>query len=291
MKPQLLKVSTAPAHSFNIRQDFVPYINNKWHYHPEVELIHFKKGTGTQFIGDSIKRFKHGDVILVGAHLPHYWRFDEIYFDEKQDSTADIRVAHFCDNFWGEKFLCLPENKPLKNILEKAKRGIKITGRTKKEVALLMEEMLSHTGPKRIIFLIEALLAIAESEHIHSLSSLGFQYNYNEEENDRINAIYEYSLVNFKRKIQLEEIASIARISPNSFCRYFKSRTRKTYSQFIIELKVGQACKLVIENKLSIKQICYESGFNNFASFHKYFKIITGKSPLNYQKEFIKPTI
>ncbi|RZK52417.1 MAG: AraC family transcriptional regulator, partial [Pedobacter sp.] len=104
---------------------------------------------------------------------------------------------------------------------------------------------------------------------------------------DRINAIYEYSIANFKNKIPLEEIAAIAGISTHSFCRYFKSRTRKTYSQFLIEIKVGHACKLLIENKLSIKQLCYESGFNNFASFHKYFKLITGKSPLVYQKEFI----
>jgi transcriptional regulator GlxA family with amidase domain len=106
-------------------------------------------------------------------------------------------------------------------------------------------------------------------------------------EKDRINDIYEYSLRNFKGKIQLEEIASIANISPNSFCRYFKSRTRKTYSQFLIELRVGRACKLLIENNLSIKQLCFESGFNNFTSFHKYFKQITGKSPLSYQKEFM----
>jgi transcriptional regulator GlxA family with amidase domain len=106
-------------------------------------------------------------------------------------------------------------------------------------------------------------------------------------ENDRINVVYDYSFTNFKRKIELEEIAAVAGISPNSFCRYFKSRTKKTYSQFIIEIKVGYACKLLIDNKYSVKQICYESGFNNFASFHKYFKLITNKSPLDYKREFI----
>jgi AraC-like DNA-binding protein len=99
--------------------------------------------------------------------------------------------------------------------------------------------------------------------------------------------VYDYSFTNFKRKIELDEIAAIAGISPNSFCRYFKARTKKTYSQFIIEIKVGYACKLLIDNKYSVKQICYESGFNNFASFHKYFKQITNKSPLDYKKEFI----
>jgi AraC-like DNA-binding protein len=120
-----------------------------------------------------------------------------------------------------------------------------------------------------------------------TLSSIGFKQDSFETEDDRINIIYDYSLKNFKRSIQLEEIAHVANISPNSFCRYFKSRTRKTYSQFLIEVRVGHACKLLIENNISIKQLCYESGFNNFTSFHKYFKMITGKSPLNYQREFI----
>jgi AraC-like DNA-binding protein len=80
----------------------------------------------------------------------------------------------------------------------------------------------------------------------------------------------------------------VGNIGPKSFCRYFKLKTRKTFTQFLTEIRVGFTCKLLIENKLSIKRLCYESGLNNFASFHKAFRIITGKSPLNYQKEFRK---
>lgn len=287
MRPQLLKVSTGPRHSFSVRRDLVPYINNRWHYHPEIELIHFKKGEGTQFIGDSIKRFKSGDIVLVGAHLPHYWRFDDLFFEEDTRVQADIRVAHFCENFWGEQFLHLPENINIKTVLEKARRGLQITGKTRQQVADLLERLLNTDGSERIILLMEALMTIADCKQLTTLSSIGFKHDMVDAENERVNAIYEYSLKNYKRKIQLEEIAAVANISPNSFCRYFKSRTRKTYSQFLIEIRVGQACKLLIENNLSIKQLCYESGFNNFTSFHKYFKMITGKSPLSYQKAFI----
>ncbi|MFT3827188.1 MAG: helix-turn-helix domain-containing protein [Chitinophagaceae bacterium] len=287
MRPQLLKVSREPRHSFSVRHDILPYINNRWHYHPEVELIHFKNGEGTQFIGDSIQRFKPGDVVMVGANLPHYWRFDDLYFEETNDASADIRVAHFCEDFWGSQFLQLPENVNLRTMLDKAKRGLQITGSTRQHVADILDELLHADGTQRIILLMDALTTIANCKQLTTLSSIGFKYDMMEAEKDRINAIYEYSLKNFKRNIQLEEIASVANISPNSFCRYFKSRTRKTYSQFLIEIRVGHACKLLIENNLSIKQLCYESGFNNFTSFHKYFKLITGKSPLNYQKEFI----
>jgi len=287
MRPQLLKVSKEPQHSFSVRQDIVPYVNNHWHYHAEIELIHFKKGEGTQFIGDNIKRFKAGDVVLVGANLPHYWRFDDRYFEEGAPVAADVRVAHFCENFWGSQFLQLPENVHIKTILDKAKRGLQVTGKSRQKIAELLDALLHTSDTLRIILLMEALNIIANCRELTTLSSLGFKYNVAEDEKDRINAIYDYSIKNFKRPIQLEEIAGVANISPNSFCRYFKSRTRKTYSQFLIEIRVGHACKLLIENNLSIKQLCYESGFNNFTSFHKYFKLITSKSPLTYQREFM----
>jgi AraC-like DNA-binding protein len=266
----------------------VPYMNNRWHYHPEVELIYFKKGNGTQFIGDSIQRFQSGDVVLLGANLPHYWRFDDIYFENDADIHADVSVVHFCEDFWGAAFLNLPENKTIRSILEKAKRGLQITGDDKRYLGNLVESIVSADGPKKIILLMEALIGIANSKKTAVISSIGFRNDFHQSENERINAIYDYSIANFKRKIQMEEMAAIANLSPNSFCRYFKSRTRKTYSQFINEIRVGRACKLLIENKINVKQICYESGFHNFASFHKYFKSITGKSPLTYQKAVFK---
>ncbi|HTH82080.1 MAG TPA: helix-turn-helix domain-containing protein [Mucilaginibacter sp.] len=288
MKPQLLKVSNDLVHSFSSRQDKVPYINNRWHYHREVELIYFKKGNGTQFIGDSIQRFQSGDVVLLGANLPHYWRFDDVYFEDKTGVNADVSVIHFCEDFWGDVFLKLPENAVIRTILEKAKRGIQITGDDKKQLGTLVETIVHTEGPKKIMLLMEALMEIGSSKQTKVISSIGSRNDFAQAENDRINAIYDYSIANFKRKIQMEEMAAVANISPNSFCRYFKSRTRKTYSQFINEIRVGHACKLLMENKINVKQICYESGFHNFASFHKYFKSITGKSPLTYQKEVFR---
>ena len=204
MRPQLLKVLKGPGHSFSIRQDLVPHINNRWHYHKEIELIHFKKGEGTQFIGDNIKRFKHGDVILVGSNLPHYWRFDDGYFEENPKVTADVRVVHFCEDFWGGNFLDLPENANIKAILEKARRGLQITGKVRQSVANMLHDLLSADGPQRIILLIEALTMIAGCKHLESLASLGFKHDFMESENDRINDIYDFTIKNFKRPIQLD---------------------------------------------------------------------------------------
>lgn len=286
MKPHLLKVPTEPSHSFSLRQDRIPNINNRWHYHPEVELIHFHRGAGTQFVGDNISRFGPGDLVLVGANLPHYWRYDTEQLEARPDGTPYATVIHFAENFWGDRFLSLPENKSLKMVLEQAKRGLLLPGHLGEEVAALMESLGQAEGPHRIMRLIDCLVAIARSEEAVELSSIGFQHDLSESENVRINAIYEYTLSHFSQKIALGEIASVVGLAPNSFCRYFKSRAGKTYSQFLTEIRVGYACKMLIENKLSIKQVCFESGFNNASCFHQQFRRITGKSPQLYQQVF-----
>lgn len=286
MNPHLLKVSTAPHQSFNIRHDVVPYFYNRWHFHPEVELLHIQKGTGIQFIGDSIQRFKKDDVILVGANLPHLWRCDDAYFQKSKTLKAQSTVAHFREDFWGETFLELPENKKLKQLLEKAKRGISITGAAKQFVIAHLDKMLEAKDSERIVLLLQILGKIAQSKQLKLISSAGFSTQLEQKSTDKINAVYAYTLAHFKEKISLKKIAEVSNISPNSFCRYFKVHTRKTYSNFLHELRVGHASKLLIENKLSISQICYESGFNNVTNFYKTFKRFTGQTPLAFQQAY-----
>lgn len=287
MKPQLLKITKYPNQSFSVRHDLKPSMNNKLHYHPEVELVHFVKGKGTQFIGDHISDFRSDDLVLVGPNLAHYWRFDTEYPEGSSADYADVKVAHFSEQFFGAYFLNLPENKALKDVLEKANRGIRIRGIKGTKLENIIAEMLHQEGTDRIICLMQALLEISRSEGLEMLTSVGYSQPAEESQDERIRDVYAYTYANYKKKIQLEEIAGVARISPTSFCRYFKSLTQKTYSQFLTEIKVGKACKLLINNSLDIKQVCYESGFHNFASFHKSFKQITGKSPLTYQKQFL----
>ncbi len=285
MKPKLLKVPKTPTHSFSVREDRDPFINNRWHYHSEVELIYFHEGSGTQFVGDDIKRFHSGDIILVGSNLPHYWRYDEGYFKGDKDWPVHSTVIHFSENFWGDPFLDLPETKPIRSLLERARRGILVTEKEGAAIQMGIEKMRGSDGVGRIIALIECLSAFAGSDRLTFLSSIGFRQDFSEFESDRINAIYDYTFRRFSQKIYLEEVAAVAGLVPNSFCRYFKSRTGKTYSQFLTEIRIGHACKLLIDNRISIKQLCFESGFNNFTCFHKQFKTITGKSPQHYQKE------
>ena len=285
MQPQLLQVTISPNRSFSLRRDAIPNINNRWHCHKEVELVYFHRGSGTQFVGDSIRRFKPGDVVLVGANLPHYWHFDPTEKDEfSKENEPFSSVIHFTEDFWGSQFLQLPENKMLKNVLDKAKRGISFSEELSQQVAQQIEVIFATEGTYQLIALIQCLLLAQHCDENDFLSSLSFQYDASDLENERLHGIYKFTLQNFHNKIKLQEIASLAGLTPNSFCRYFKHRTGKSYSQFLLEIRVGNACKLLINTPMTIKQICFESGFNNFTCFYKQFKNITGMSPFSYQK-------
>ncbi|MBD0256083.1 MAG: helix-turn-helix transcriptional regulator [Cytophagales bacterium] len=284
MKAQLLKIDTGPVQSFSVRVDRIPNVNNRWHYHPEAELIYFHRDGGTQFVGDHIKRFNVGDIVLIGANLPHYWHYDEVHFQAHATETPYSTVVHFSENFWGDRFLNLPENKPLKALLERARRGLLLPGSQYPLLAESIKKMSSLEGPHRIIGLLNCLLLIAGSEEAHPLASMGFGGQFTPPESDRINAIYHYSLEHFRQKIALQDIASVAGLVPNSFCRYFKSRAGKPYSRFLTEIRIGHACKLLLDGRMSVKQVSFQSGFHNFTCFHKNFKTITGKSPGDYQK-------
>ncbi|GAB3910910.1 AraC family transcriptional regulator [Mucilaginibacter boryungensis] len=286
MKPQLLKVSKDLTYSFSARRDTMPDINNRWHYHPEIELIFFKQGSGTQFIGDNISRFQSGDLMIIGADLPHYWKFDDCYFEAPDEQQVDVCVVHFTENFWGDVFLNMPENKEIKRLLEAARLGIKMTGPSRKAIGDVVENIIAGEGARKLILLLEVLHTISNYGNHSTIASVGFKHNFDRQEKDKINAIYNYSITHFKKTISLSEIAAVANVSPHTFCRYFKSKSRRTYSYFLKEIRIGHACKLLIEDKLNIKEICFESGFNNLASFHKAFKEITRKTPLSYQKSY-----
>ena len=262
------------------------YFYDRWHYHPELELVHIEQGSGTQFVGDNIQHFQSGDLILIGPNLPHYWRCDEKYFRGESDLYAQATVLHFSEDIFGAIFLNQPENKSITELLEKAKRGMKLSGEENKNVKAILQNLLDQKESNPMIALLQILQVLSQNQEVKLLSNSDYHENFDQHDTDRINQIYQYSLKNFQQKITIEEIAEIANVSPHSFCRYFKSRSRKTYSQFLLEIRIGHACKLLLDGKLSVAQICYESGFNNFANFNKYFKILTQKSPLQYQKEY-----
>jgi AraC-like DNA-binding protein len=284
MKPLFRKVQVKPEQSFNINQDAVPFFYNHWHYHPEIEIVYMYQGTGTLLIGDGVSSYREHNLIMIGADAPHFFRSDPQYFEPNTPLLSKSAVIHFQDNFWGDGFMDIPETIALKELFKRAKRGLIIEGIAREKVAVLMQEIVGATGLDRLILLLKMLRHIIDADQVTELSKTEFNIRLDATNTRRIDQIYSFSLNNFTREITLQEAADIANISVNSFCRYFKTHTRKTYFQFLLELRVGHACKLLAGEKLSISQVAYESGFNNLSHFNRCFKTIMEMKPQTYQK-------
>lgn len=284
MKPRLEKLTLEPKYSFILQKDVYPYYPTPWHYHPEFELVLVVKSTGQRTVGDHTDNFSDGDLVFLGPNLPHAYQNDVAYYQENESLTAEAIVIHFRDDFLGKDFFNLPEMIPVNQLFDKAKFGLKILDNTRQQISDIMHEMLTLSGHRRIIKLLSILEILSLSEEFQLLASPGFVQQYTVSGTDRITKVHEYIMTNFRKDIPLADVAEVANLSVPSFCRFFKTCTRKSFSHFLNEIRVGYACKLLLEDKYNISQICYESGFNNMSNFNRQFKKTTGKSPLKYKK-------
>lgn len=288
MKPILRKIDTGMNSSFSIREDIQPFLYNHLHYHPELELTYIRKGKGTRLVKDNIDKFDDGDLILIGSNVPHVWRSDSVYFKQLPGVGIEAIAIHFKEDFWGEQFLCLPELKNVRDLFIHSERGLKITGHAKNVVIPIMESMLRGSEIERILGLLNILNIISSTREYAPLSGTTFNLSYALPNLDRINSIYNYTFDNFQNPIKIKEVAAVANLSPNSFCKYFKNRTSKTYFEFLMEVRIGYACKLLVEQQSSVGQVCFECGFNNLSNFNRYFKAMVKLTPLRYAKSYMR---
>lgn len=284
MRAQLLSMQLKPVQSFSVRRDQKPTVNNWWHFHPEFELLCIIQGKGTLLIEDRAVPFYDGDVFLIGPNQAHYCRFDEGYFIGDNCLQVDVKVVHFKEELLSANFLNLPENTKLKGLLAQSKKGIKLIGAKGQMVGRMMTTVLKSEGALRLLRVIRILHEIAE-ERVEFLTQVEPNSGFSFYEAERWQHIHAYAQQHFKEDIKLCEVASIANLSVSSFCRFFKSLTGQTFTHFVINMRIQEACRLLRETTMTIKQVCFESGFKNFTSFHKYFKATVGKSPLNFRLE------
>ena len=277
-----LAVPKSSNQSFQMRRDYFPKHQSIWHYHEEVELVLVKKGAGTLFIGDRIKNFQPGGLVLIPPQVPHYWLFDESEGTEESDEPIDCFVIHFKNDFGIEKFLNIPEMNNIKSLLIQSTRGKYIELTENNYIVKLILGCLESTGIKKLFNLLEALNLINDLESEELISENYSILNYSEDQ-FRMNNLMSYIRENYKHKITLNDLSKVAGMTENSFCRYFKQKTGKTPVQFLNELRISHACFQLRNNKMSLKEICYDSGFNNFVSFHKSFKSITGTTPTQFK--------
>lgn len=286
MKPLFRKIPVKLESSYTIRHDIKPKFDNIWHYHPELELHYVIKGEGLRFIGDNISNFSAGEMILIGENLPHTFRCNKEYFQDSSNLEIEAIIIQFLPDCLGKYLLNLPEAYLLPKLFEKAKSGMIIRGEQKKQLADLMVAAITATDLDRIIILLSILKALAEAEDYDTITNQNAFYKSTESDSLRLNKICTYTLTNYTKDITLEEIASISNLSVTSFCRYFKLMTKKTYYDFLIEIRISHACRFLVEDKLPTEVICFDCGFNNVSNFYRHFKKVTGITPLEYKRKF-----
>ena len=250
-----------------------------WHYHPEIELVYINGGAGKRQIGSHVSYYTNGSLILIGSNLPHCG------FTNEQTGNVNETVIHIKPDFLGNGFFAAPEMKKVQNILAQSKGGIAFGGETKKRIGKKIEMMDDQLPFERLLTLLSILDELDSSEEYTILNADGFAIELNTQDSDRINVVFNYVKDHFQESIAIDEVSSLVSMTTPSFCRYFKKITKKTFTRFVNEYRVVHASKLLAEKPISIANISYESGFNNFSHFNKLFKEFTGKSASQYRKE------
>ncbi len=284
MDPMLEKIPEYPGSSIAVKREVTPYMDYPWHYHPEYELIYVEKSYGIRLMGDHIGHFNDGDLVFISAHLPHVWRNDQAFYQNNEDLFVDVYVIHFLEQHFGDLF-SLVESALIRDLFRKGQRGLRIFGKTHELVSSQIKAIYRSSGFKRLTLLLEILDLLSKSDEYEPLSSPGFNNGNNIVDSERISVVYEYVIQNFDKPISLAEVAAKLHLNKTSFCRYFKSRTTKTFSHFVNEVRIGKACKMLINSNLTICQVSHNVGYNNISHFNRQFKLFTGATATEYRRK------
>ena len=284
MKPLLEKSIESLNQSFLVKKLQEPFFDPNWHFHPHYQLFTVIKGTGTRFIGDDIRHFEEGDTVFLGPNMPHLWRSDRNYFEKESQLQTEGIVVYFKEDFLGNDFFEKPEMFDIKSFLKNSERGLDLKGTLGSEMVRDLKELLGLTGFEGISKLLNILHKLSVTNDYQYISSSNYTNTHKISETERMRIVHEYVLKHFKENINLSTVASLSNMTEAAFCRYFKSRTNKTFSDFVKEIRIGNACKILQDENKSISQTCYESGYNTVSNFNNQFKSLKGVSPLQYQK-------
>lgn len=276
------KIFVSHNYSFITRKLQLASNTTKIHSHRNFELNFIASGSGKRIVGNSISGYAKGDLVLLGPHIPHCW--DNL--ETEQDTIAECIVTHFNENIISSDFFNIPELEKVVDLLKNASNGIWFKGKKTEKVGQTLKKMVTLKGLERYIELLKVfnlLLQIEERENLALPSALTNSF---ETDQDQINKIYEYVFNNIQTGIKLKEASALVFKEPGSFCRYFKKKTNQTFMDYVKNVRIGMAAKLLAETDKQITQICYECGYNNLANFNHYFRVIMKKTPSEYRKEF-----
>lgn len=252
-----------------------------WHHHPELELTLILQGRGLRYVGDSIKEFESGDLCLIGAGTPHCWLSEPI-------SGRPVRamVLQFPSHIFGSGFLDLQVARPIRDLFEQSERGMSLNGQLNSRVADRMQSVfLPRRSPlDRLGQLLQLLADIAQSKEYSVLSLSTMTQPESPGQVATMRRTLAYVHENATRDISQRDAARLAGLSPAGFSRFFSRHFGKPFVAYVAEVRVGQACRLLLEDELGIAEIAERAGFNNLANFNRRFRLLKGVTPSEYRR-------
>jgi len=250
------------------------------HQHGEIQISYVEKGAGSLIVGDSINEYGAGDVLVIGSFIPHVFRSDARI---KEESL--MHTLFFDENSFGQDFFRLTDLSSTQNFFKKSEFGMMVQSRKSKIIPLF--NLLSHQNKVEQIASLLMIINQINKSKTTPLSSFVYRKSFTDDEGKRMSKVYDYVMERYQEPITLDEIAEKANMSKNAFCRYFKKRTNKTFFQFLIEIRIENACKLIVKKpELSIAVIAEQCGFNNIANFNRKFKAFKSCTPTQYRNQF-----
>lgn len=279
MKTLIQKIHLEDNQSFACRTYKTPQFETNWHKHEECELILITEGQGTIMAGDYVGEYVTGDIFFLAANLPHWFR------KQYPKTIGSAIVIHFKQNLFGEIFLSLPEMKPVYYFLHK-NDGIQLDKKVNLSITQLIRAIETAKGYQRINLLLQAIQHICSTTN-HQIITRDF-ISVNRNINPAIEKIIDFSFKHYLEALTLEQVAKVAGMSIPTFCRFFKKNIKKTYFDFLQELRISHACKLLTDSNKAILEVCYESGYNSWAHFSKQFKRVKQLTPSKYRKVFLE---
>ncbi len=274
MKALPFKIPSLENQSIKVDRDLLNQFYPHYHPHEELQLIWIIEGEGTAFIGDKILSFKKEDVFLLSSNLPHVFKSDPS--KEKVES-----LSVFFDQSIFEANRALYEFESINEFLQGFSQGLIFDVQQSDVVMELMSKLEQATGLKRILALMELMEFVATSKNPAYIASTNYA-SPKASDGEKISGIIEHLYANYNQSISLGEVADIANLTPQAFCRYFKRHTRKSMVQYLNQIRIGKVCGWLQEKKYTVTESCYQAGFNNISNFNRQFKVVTGFTPSGY---------
>lgn len=255
----------------------VPFFQFKWHYHPEYELTFITQGKGKRLVGDCYENFEAGDLVLLGANLPHTWTSDRT-----KGKTVSAVVIQFSEDFI-KRFLPLKEFAEISALLSFADRGLFFQNSSHLREEL--ERLPALSGVEKVTGLFTLLQKLCEQRH-KKISSEYFHVVRGEETERRINKVCQYIQEHANQRLTLEQVAGLIHLSRSAFSKFFKRATGKTFSDYVNDIRIGTACILLSESDKAISEIAYETGFESLTYFNRVFLKKKGITPKVFRLSF-----